>query len=158
MLLNQILLHAAVSPDRAAVVAGAEVLSYSELKERSAGIASVVIDAGLEQGQLVAVFLGRTVDALASILGAMYAGMAYTVVENEGNAEEHAHRLKAIAPALVLTDDAGEQLLAGHGFNIAGLPSSQSAVDAKSPLPGSQTRRPSLTYYSRPDRPVYRKA
>jgi amino acid adenylation domain-containing protein/thioester reductase-like protein/non-ribosomal peptide synthase protein (TIGR01720 family) len=135
MLLNQILLHAAVSPDRAAVVAGAEVLSYSELKERSAGIASVVIDAGLEQGQLVAVFLGRTVDALASILGAMYAGMAYTVVENEGNAEEHAHRLKAIAPALVLTDDAGERLLAGHGFNIAGLPSSQSAVDAKSPLP-----------------------
>ncbi|WLE59899.1 AMP-binding protein [Burkholderia plantarii] len=133
MLLEQISHHAEGHPGRAAVVAGGRQLTYAQLRARGAEIAAVVAAAALERGALVAVFLGRTTDAIAAIVGVMSAGMAYTVVENEGNLPEHAHRLAAIAPELVLTDAAGAAALDGHGLRVARLPEPAGGAAAGAP-------------------------
>ncbi|MCP3717392.1 thioester reductase domain-containing protein [Paraburkholderia sp. CNPSo 3281] len=130
MLLEQISHHADDHPERAAVVAGDRQLTYAQLRARGAAITAVVLAETLERGALVAVFLNRTTDAIAAIVGVMSAGMAYTVVENEGNATEHAHRLAAIAPALVLTDEAGAAALSGRNLRVARLPKTLGAASA----------------------------
>ena len=104
MLLSQLSLHATESPDRVAVVAAQEKLTYEQLHQRASHIAKLCYETGIPRGSMVAIFLGRTVDAVAAIVGVMLAGMAYTVVEDEGQMDEHIFRIKTIAPAFVVTD------------------------------------------------------
>jgi amino acid adenylation domain-containing protein/thioester reductase-like protein len=102
MLLEQFESVCATAPDLLAVVAEDESLSYRELRRRSRALARRLVEAGLTEGSLVAIYTSRTADTIVGILGAMTAGAAYTVVETDGNPIENLNRLRAIDPRAVL--------------------------------------------------------
>lgn len=105
MLLNNFEALCRSMPDAPAVVAGARQLTYGALDQQSSRLAGFLLhEAAVSRGALVAVYLPRTVDVLAGMLGAMKSGAAYTVVEQDGAEAERQHRLQAVMPAAVLCD------------------------------------------------------
>lgn len=68
------------APERTALVAGADRLTYGELHARSNGVARLLVDAGVEPGDRVALFLPKGLDALVALFGILKAGAAYVPV------------------------------------------------------------------------------
>jgi amino acid adenylation domain-containing protein len=73
--------QAAAAPDRIAVVAGAESLTYRALETRSNQLAHHLRAAGVGRGALVGVSLERTPELLVGLLGILKAGAAYVPVD-----------------------------------------------------------------------------
>lgn len=104
MLIEKIRSICQSTPDAPAVADARLTLSYGALDRRANAVAAQLLAAGVGPGSLVAVFMPRTVDALASMLGIMKAGSAYTVVEDEGVIDEHRTRLLAIGADMTLCE------------------------------------------------------
>ncbi|NTF35013.1 non-ribosomal peptide synthetase [Rhizobium skierniewicense] len=68
--------HASSTPLASAIVGQSDVLTYGELQARQRRIATAVLAAGAAR-EPVAVFLPRSVDAVAAYAGVMLAGCAY---------------------------------------------------------------------------------
>lgn len=85
-----------------AVVAGDGALTYGGLWAKSSDIAARLKRDGIGRGNLVAIYLTRSTNAIAALVGIMRAGAAYTVVEDEGNRAEHVHRLRQMSASLVI--------------------------------------------------------
>ncbi|SIO09335.1 non-ribosomal peptide synthetase [Paraburkholderia phenazinium] len=118
MLLNQILRHSLEQPDQLAVYDGNRGLTYAELERVSAWIAEQIHAMPVTRGALVAVYQDRGALMVASIVGIWRSGGAYTVVEAEGIAEEHYHRLGVIGPDVVLTTEEHATALVERGFRV----------------------------------------
>ncbi|HEY7661148.1 MAG TPA: amino acid adenylation domain-containing protein [Actinomycetota bacterium] len=68
-------------PDRIAVRCDGAELSYAELERRSSGIAATLVDAGVEPGDRVGLYVPKSVDTVAAIYGIMKAGAAYVPID-----------------------------------------------------------------------------
>ena len=80
--LPQLLDRAAdAASDREAIRCGRESLTYGELHRRASAVASALVDGGLRRGDRVALYLPKSVDAVAAIYGAMMAGAAYVPID-----------------------------------------------------------------------------
>jgi amino acid adenylation domain-containing protein len=77
----------ATHPDRPAVQAGGECLSYHDLDARADWIASALAAAGVPPGSTVAVTSSRTVHPYAGLFGVLKAGCGYVPVDPEDPAE-----------------------------------------------------------------------
>ena len=64
------------TPDAAAVQVGDKILTYRQLDDRAAAIASRLVQAGAGPGAVVAVLLDRTPDLVAAVLGILKSGAA----------------------------------------------------------------------------------
>lgn len=104
MLLDRIGHFAQETPDRVAIVAGDEHVSYRDLWFRAGLLAEGLRRSGIARGDLVAVHLPRSANLLIALVGVMRCGGAYTVVEEDGNPDEHRHRLGAIGAAQVIAN------------------------------------------------------
>lgn len=141
MLLERIGRLADEAPDRVAVVAGGECASYRSLRQRTDTLAARLRDRGVGPGHLVAVYLPRSVDLLVAMLGVMRSGAAYTVVEEDGNPEEHRLRLLDIAADLVIADGDGDgdgdgaERLAEAGFAVVSLGAPLRALESAPSAP-----------------------
>ena len=69
------------TPDRLAVSDLQQSYSYSALDKRATSIERWLVASGLCRGAIVALFVGRNVDAIAAILGVWKAGMAYVPID-----------------------------------------------------------------------------
>ncbi|MDJ0770842.1 MAG: amino acid adenylation domain-containing protein [Ilumatobacter sp.] len=69
------------SPDAVAVRCGDEVASYAELDARVDGIAGLLRDAGVADGDLIGVCLERSIDMLATLLAVWRVGAAYVPID-----------------------------------------------------------------------------
>ena len=95
-------------PDRVAVVAGAERLTYAELDARANGFAHRLVDAGAGRGRTVAVLVDRErADFVVAVLAAWRAGAAYVPVDPTLPAARIERMLDAVAPVAVVGGDAG---------------------------------------------------
>ena len=69
------------TPERAAVRAGATVLSYSELDARAGRVARILRGRGVGRGQLVGLSVDRSADMIAALLGILKTGAAYVPLD-----------------------------------------------------------------------------
>ncbi len=88
----------------AAVEPGRNPLQYRELDRRSSELASHIVSAGVEPGDLVAVCSGRSIDALVAIVAIIRAGAAYVPLDPEYPDDQLKSLLAQIEPALVISD------------------------------------------------------
>ncbi|WP_241845396.1 non-ribosomal peptide synthetase [Streptomyces silvensis] len=98
--------QAARTPDRTALVSGAEQLSYRDLDDRSARLATLLTRHGAAPGTLVGVSLPRGTGLLVTLLAVARTGAAYLPVDPDFPAERVRRLLADAAPALLVTDSA----------------------------------------------------
>lgn len=98
-------------PDRTAVVAGENSLTYGELERRSLALAHVLHGHGVSRQTRVGVRLSPSVDAVVAVLAVLRAGGTYVPLHPD---DPHA-RVRAIL------DDAGVDLLITESPDIAGV-------------------------------------
>jgi len=115
--------QAAADPDRVAVVCGGAALSYGELDRRSNQVAHFLLAACRAERAMVGIFLRRTVDMLAALLGILKAGKTYVPLDPAYPQDRILRILAASRAELVLTDRA-------LGERLASAPCASVLVDA----------------------------
>ncbi|WP_061295929.1 non-ribosomal peptide synthetase [Herbidospora cretacea] len=73
--------HAEASPGRVAVVCGDRTLTYGDLDAAARGVARRLADAGVNPGDLVALYVDRSAEMVVALLGALKAGAAYLPID-----------------------------------------------------------------------------
>ena len=82
MMLDHLLIESAARyPDRTAVVDGAESISYRELDDASARLASELVAHGSGPGNRVGLYLDKSLHAIVAIWGVLRAGAAYVPLD-----------------------------------------------------------------------------
>jgi amino acid adenylation domain-containing protein/non-ribosomal peptide synthase protein (TIGR01720 family) len=90
-------------PDAPALVCGADRLTYGELSDRAAHLASRITGFGAGPEAVVGVMLGRSVDAVAAMLAIWRAGAVYLPLDPAWPDGRLAAVLRDAAPAVILT-------------------------------------------------------
>ncbi|TQC42615.1 amino acid adenylation domain-containing protein, partial [Rhodococcus sp. WS4] len=98
-------------PDAVAVTFGEQSLTYAELDERSAGVASLLIDAGVGAEDVVAVALSRSVDLVVALVAVVRAGGVYLPVDVDYPAERVRYLLADASPVALISTVADAQRL-----------------------------------------------
>ncbi len=93
-------------PDAVAVTFGDETLTYAELDERSAAVATSLSAAGVVAGDIVAVALAQSPDLIAATIGVVRAGAVYLPVDPQYPAERIQYLLDDARPVAVIADAA----------------------------------------------------
>jgi amino acid adenylation domain-containing protein/thioester reductase-like protein len=70
-------------PNDVAIIHGVLSATYGELGNRASGIASMLLAAGVRRGTYVGVSVPRSIDAIAAVLGVLFAGAAYVPLDPE---------------------------------------------------------------------------
>lgn len=97
--------QASMVPDRIALVAGDEALTYHQLKEKAGRIAGMLISLGLGRGGTAAVCMNRNADMIAAVLGVLKAGGAYIPLDPDYPKERLQYILEDSSTKLLLTDE-----------------------------------------------------
>ncbi|MFZ5603823.1 MAG: amino acid adenylation domain-containing protein, partial [Pseudomonadota bacterium] len=98
-------------PNRVAVIAGDDEISYDELNRRANKLARVLIDAGVKDQDFVTVALDRSVNMIVSVLAILKAGGAYVPVDPEYPAERITFMLEDTkAPVMIATSPQLERI------------------------------------------------
>ncbi|MET8225186.1 amino acid adenylation domain-containing protein [Streptomyces sp. NPDC005301] len=89
-------------PERVAVIAEDETLTYEEFNRRANKLAHWLIEQGAGPEQLVAVKIPRSVDLLVAVYGVVKAGAAYVPLDTELPKDRVRHVLAGAKPLLLL--------------------------------------------------------
>ena len=93
---------AARTPDADAVVFDGSRLSYRELNERSNRLAHRLRRLGVTPGQLVGIYMGKSLDLVTAVLGVIKAGGAYLPLDPLYPADRIAFMLEDARPAVII--------------------------------------------------------
>ncbi|MFF5965047.1 amino acid adenylation domain-containing protein [Streptomyces collinus] len=93
----------AATPDRVAVTDGTTALTYRELDERAARLASGLRARGVVVGDRVGVCLDRTAELVVTLLAVLKAGAAYVPVDPAYPAERLAHTARDAELGVLIT-------------------------------------------------------
>jgi amino acid adenylation domain-containing protein len=96
--------RAAQHPKRIALLFEDQEITYGELAARSDAIARELVAAGLRPGQIVGLYLHRSAEAVAAILGVLKAGGAYLPFDPSFPPKMLRHIYEASAPALMVSE------------------------------------------------------
>ncbi|MEI5103118.1 condensation domain-containing protein [Streptomyces sp. PmtG] len=94
----------ALTPERVAVVAGDESLTYADLDARAERLAVELAARGIGPETVVSVVLPRTTNVVVALLAVLKAGGAYLPVDPAYAAARLPHVLPTARPHLILTD------------------------------------------------------
>ncbi len=89
-------------PEATAIVMGTERLTYGALEELSSRLANLLVAAGCEPGDRVALFTPKSQLAIVSMLATLKAGGAYVPIDAASPARRVARVLRACKPRFVL--------------------------------------------------------
>ena len=92
------------APDAVAVEVGDSNLTYRQLDDRAAAIASRLMEAGAGTGSVVAVLLDRTPDLVAAIMGILKSGAAFLPLDPSQPATRNNFSINDADANIVLTD------------------------------------------------------
>jgi amino acid adenylation domain-containing protein len=92
------------APDAVAVQVGNTTLTYRQLEDRAAVIASRLVAAGAGPGTVVAMLLDRTPDLVAAILGILKSGAAFLPLDPRQPAARNTFCINDAGANVVLTD------------------------------------------------------
>jgi amino acid adenylation domain-containing protein len=99
------------SPEAMALIVEGEALSYGELNARANRLAHRLIDRGVGPDQRVAICVERSTAMVVGLMAILKAGGAYVPLDPAYPGNRLAYILADTAPALVLADAAGRQVL-----------------------------------------------
>lgn len=116
MLLSRVRAHATHYPDRTALIAGQDRLTYCELDDRVSELSSRLFDVGVRPSALVGIHLDRGADVIVALLAILNIGAAYLIVEPAEDTAEGIKRLVLSAPGLVLARSQDREQLASRGL------------------------------------------
>ena len=91
-------------PDAAAVVCGAERLSYAELDARSDRVARALLARGAGPGRFVGLWMSRSLDLHVALLGILKSGAAYIPFDADAPPDRIGECLEDCEAALLVTD------------------------------------------------------
>jgi amino acid adenylation domain-containing protein len=103
LLHDALLVSAHDHPDKIAVVAADERVTYGELHDRAARLARGLQDRGVRRGDRVAVYLENGIDAVVAIYGALLAGAVFVVVNPQTKADKLAYVLADCEAVAIVT-------------------------------------------------------
>ena len=106
---------AAASPERLAVRAGGQTLSYGELNAAANRLAHLLREAGVAPSEPVGLCMGRTTGLLSAMLGIVKAGGAYLPLNYEHPASRLKHQLSEAGARFVVTEAALRDALPEFG-------------------------------------------
>ncbi|HEY1534789.1 MAG TPA: AMP-binding protein [Polyangiaceae bacterium] len=98
--------HADKRPDALFCELDDTQVSFAQARSRARRIARVLLDAGVQPGDVVALVAGNSPDYLLILLGIGYAGAVAALLNPELRGEPLAHALRAAAPRLSLFEGA----------------------------------------------------
>jgi amino acid adenylation domain-containing protein len=104
-----------------AAVCGADSLSFAALDQAASDVASALHAAGIKAGDLVSVYLPRSLDTLAATLGVLKAGAVYNPLDADYPAERLCAILEDSGTAAVISTKGLERELAEH-LASSGMP------------------------------------
>ncbi|WP_332690623.1 non-ribosomal peptide synthetase, partial [Devosia sp.] len=129
-------------PDAIAVVYEEQRISYGELNRRANQLAHQLLALGVRPDDRVALFVERSIDMVAGLLGILKAGAAYVPLDTAYPAERLAYMLADCAPVALLTQIALQASLPPAEMPVLLLDRPDSAADA---LPATNPEVPALT-------------
>jgi amino acid adenylation domain-containing protein len=94
------------TPDRVAVIAGDDRLTYAELDARANAVAARLRAHGFGPGALAGVYMERTVELLPALLGIHKAGGAYLPLDPAFPRDRIAYMLEDSSAAVLIVDEA----------------------------------------------------
>lgn len=97
---------AARLPEKIALVVGDRRHTYAEIDHAANRLARSLLDAGVERGDRVAIFLDNGLEAVVSIFGALKAGAVFMVINPTTKAEKLRFILDNSRAAALITDEA----------------------------------------------------
>ncbi len=104
LLQDSLTISAARHAEKTAIVTADERVTYAELHDRASRFASLLQEAGVRRGDRVAIFLENSVDTVAGIYGALYAGAAFMVVNPQTKEDKLHYMLADSGAAAVLSE------------------------------------------------------
>ncbi|HLP46745.1 MAG TPA: amino acid adenylation domain-containing protein, partial [Candidatus Kapabacteria bacterium] len=96
--------QASMTPDRIAVFAHGQTLSYNELNEQSAQLAGLLVARGVVPNTIVAINPGYSLEMIIGILGILKSGGAYLPIDPEYPQERIDYMLKDSNAAILSTN------------------------------------------------------
>src|SRR5688500_19756324 len=90
-------------PDKLALAAGEERLTYRELDERSNRLARALVGRGVGRGDRVVVYADNSVETVVSVFGVLKAGAVFSVVNPTTKLDKLAFILNNSRAAAVIT-------------------------------------------------------
>ncbi len=100
-------------PTNPAVIRGDETVSYAELDRRADALAGHLANRGVEQGDLVGLFLPRTADLIVSMLAVLKIGAAYVPLDRKSPGARNKRLLERAGARAVVSDGQVGGLLEG---------------------------------------------
>lgn len=105
MLVHEFLeLSAEKHPDKTALVCGDNRLTYQEVEAAANRLAHALVDAGLERGDRVAVYMEPSVEVVTSVFAAMKAGGVFIVINPQVRAHKASYILNDCQVRGLVTD------------------------------------------------------
>ena len=135
------------TPDALAVEWGKERSTYRELNQRANQLAHYLQKKGVNSGQLVGIYLERSLEMLVALLGVLKAGGAYLPLEPAYPRERISFMLSDAQVPLLLTKKRLLAKLPQTEVNIICLDSQREEIDLESQTsPKIENRASSLAY------------
>jgi long-chain acyl-CoA synthetase len=130
-LLHETLLASAERvPDRGAVVAGAERLTYAELRDRALRLARALQELGVERGDRVAIYMDNSAGCATAVYAAMLAGGVFVVVNPQTKEDKLLYVLDDCEASVLLTEGALTRIALAAA---AAAPSVKAVIAASAP-------------------------
>ena len=98
-------------PDKSAICLKEEWLTYSRLKSRARSIATQILRHPGSKDKPVAIAMGKTPECFAAMLGVLYSGNPYAILDIRSPKERISRILDTLNPGLILADKKGEGLI-----------------------------------------------
>ena len=98
--------QAALHPDKVAVIAGDEQLTFSELNERANRVANSLIEKGIQSEQMVGIMLPRTANVYVAIQGVVKSAAAFLPIDPDYPDDRIQYILEDSAAPYIITSEA----------------------------------------------------
>ena len=139
--------QAAKTPDAIAVEFEESALTYRELDNRTAGLARRLQEQGVGPGDLVALFLERSLDLVVALLGVLKAGGAYVPLDTAHPPQRLADMLADAQPRVLLTQERWLSKLPQHSSKVVIIDAAAFAPQQDgAPAPGRACSPDDLAY------------
>ncbi|HEX7181365.1 MAG TPA: non-ribosomal peptide synthase/polyketide synthase, partial [Thermoanaerobaculia bacterium] len=131
--------QASASPESVALVCGERRVSYGELERWSNRLAGSLVGLGVGPEHRVGIFLERSAEMVASILGVLKAGGAYVPLDPGYPASRVGFMLEDSEASVVVTEERLAAALPAGSARVVTLAELEESAVSERPLPGTTT-------------------
>ncbi|MBQ1236249.1 MAG: AMP-binding protein, partial [Oscillospiraceae bacterium] len=94
-------------PDKIAFADTQKAVSFQEFTNTAQAVGSGINQALSQSGKPIAIFIDRSVSCLAAMMGTLYSGNFYAVLDVKSPLDRLQKILDTLAPAAIITDKSG---------------------------------------------------